>query len=72
MLVGALVFAFVSPHTIPAVPNDEPTATTTEPIATTTDIFDMEPIVPEAKVSTEGWKTCRNEEYGYEFKVPAE
>src|SRR3989339_481017 len=43
------------------------TATST---ATTTSFFDMEPIVPEAKVSTEGWKTCRNEEYGWEVKYP--
>ncbi len=48
------------------------TATTTEPVATSTDIFDMEPIIPEAKVSTEGWKTCRNEEYGWEVKYPEE
>ena len=69
VLVGVLVFVFGMPDT---VPGDTPTATTTEPVATTTDTFDMEPIVPEAKVSTEGWKTCRNEEYGYEFKFPAE
>ncbi|KKS39348.1 MAG: hypothetical protein UU98_C0002G0064 [Parcubacteria group bacterium GW2011_GWD2_42_14] len=52
-------------------------APTTEPVqtntATTTEnLFDMEPLVPEAKVSTEGWKTCRNEEYGWEVKYPAE
>ena len=44
------------------------TATST---ATTTNFFDMEPIIPEAKVSTERWKTCRNEEYGWEVKYPA-
>ena len=49
-----------------------PTPQTATSTATTTSFFDMEPIVPEAKVSTEGWKTCRNEEYGYEFKFPAE
>jgi len=54
------------------VPDEEPTATSTPEVATTTDIFDMEPIVPEAKVSTEGWKTCRNEEYGWEIKYPGE
>jgi len=69
VLVGVLVFVFGMPGT---APGDTPTATSTEPVATTADIFDMEPIVPEAKVSTEGWKTCRNEEYGYEFKFPAE
>ena len=69
VLVGALAFVFVSLDT---VPDEEPTATSTPEVATTTDIFDMEPIVPEAKVSTEGWKTCRNEEYGYEFKFPGE
>ena len=69
VLVGVLVFVFGMPGT---APGDTPTATSTEPVATTTNIFDMEPIVPEAKVSTEGWKTCRNEEYGYEFKFPAE
>ena len=47
-------------------PTEQPTATTT------TDIFDMEPIVPEAKVSTEGWKTCRNEEYGWEVMYPGD
>jgi len=69
VLVGALAFVFVSLDT---VPDEEPTATSTPEVATTTDIFDMEPIVPEAKVSTEGWKTCRNEEYGYEFQFPGE
>ena len=47
-------------------------ATTTEQVASTTDIFSQPPIIPKAKVSTEGWKTCRNEEYGYEFKFPPE
>jgi len=69
VLVGVLVFVFGMPGT---APGDTPTATSTEPVATPTNIFDMEPIVPEAKVSTEGWKTCRNEEYGYEFKFPGE
>ena len=29
-------------------------------------------VVAEAKISTVGWKTCRNEESGYEFKYPAD
>lgn len=49
-------------------------ASTTPPVtsASTTidDLFSQPPIVPEAKVSTEGWKTCRNEEYGWEVKYP--
>ena len=69
VLVGALAFVFVSLDT---VPDEEPTATSTPEVATTTDIFDMEPIIPEAKVSTEGWKTCRNEEYGWEVQYPGE
>ena len=67
VLVGVLVFGM--PGT---APGDTPTATSTEPVATTTDIFDMEPIIPEAKVSTEGWKTCRNEEYGWEISYPGD
>ena len=48
----------------------ETTDPTNEQTATMTSFFDMEPIVPEAKVSTEEWKTCRNEEAGWEVKYP--
>jgi len=72
--LAVLVFAYVLYQTSSNTqPEEQPNATSTIPVATTTtNIFDMEPIVPEAKVSTEGWKTCRNEEYGYEFKFPGE
>jgi len=33
---------------------------------------ELEPTEPQQLVSTEGWETCRNEEYEYEFKYPAE
>lgn len=46
----------------------ESTATSSEVVS----IFDVDPIAPQAKVSTERWKTCRNEEYGYEFQFPGE
>jgi len=50
-----------------------PSATSASTATTTIDdLFSQPPIIPEAKVSTEGWKTCRNEEYGYEFKFPGE
>jgi hypothetical protein len=67
VLLGALVFVLVQS---PSISTDDTNATSTA--TTTTDIFDMEPIIPEAKVSTEGWKTCRNEEYGWEIKYPGE
>lgn len=69
ILLCAVVFVIA---TATKAPGDNPTATSTEQVATTTDIFTMEPIVPEAKVSTEGWKTCRNEEYGWEVKYPGD
>ena len=67
VLVIALAMYLVNNNSTPVESTPEE-----QPMATTTDIFDMEPIVPEAKVSTEGWKTCRNEEYGYEFQFPGE
>lgn len=73
LVAVVLVVAYVGFRgTADDTPTNVPAATTTTRVATTTDIFDMEPIIPEAKVSTEGWKTCRNEEYGYEFKFPGE
>jgi len=50
-----------------------PPATSKSTASTTIDdLFSQPPIIPEAKVSTEGWKTCRNEEYGWEVKYPGE
>ena len=68
LLLGA--GSFFLPKNV-TTPTHEPTRPTTPiPQATTTDIYTMEAIVPEAKVSTEGWKTCRNEEYGWDLQYP--
>ncbi|HCC05547.1 TPA: hypothetical protein DEP58_04605 [Patescibacteria group bacterium] len=66
LLLGVVSFLLPKEAVSPTPEHTQPTT------PTTTDIYTMEPIVPEVKVSTEGWKTCRNEEYGYEFKFPAE
>lgn len=52
-------------------------ATSTIPATTSTDenisSLYIEKIIPEAKIySTVGWRTCRNEKYGYTFKYPSE
>ena len=73
LALGLIAFVFLQKDkSATETPSQSETATSTEQVASTTDIFDMEPIIPEAKVSTEGWKTCRNEEYGYEFQFPGE
>jgi len=65
LVVVATTGLVVWQKTTTSIPQQTATST-----ATTTSFFDMEPIVPEAKVSTEGWKTCRNDEYGWEVKYP--
>jgi hypothetical protein len=72
-IIGAGVY-FYSLETAPQnVAETNPVVVSPEPqkvVATTS--ADMTAVAPQVKVSTEGWKTCRNEEYGYEFKYPAE
>jgi hypothetical protein len=41
-------------------------------VRTNGDTVDIEKVIPQAKISTAGWKTCRNEKYRYEFKFPGE
>ena len=49
-----------------------PVATSTPLVASTTAQIDMTPVVLRARVSTEGWKTCKNIGMGYEFQYPKE
>ena len=74
MIAGGVLLVVAAVVVMQGSEGEEPAVTgmSTTTTATSTDIFAMEPIIPEAKVSTEGWKTCRNEEYGYEFKFPGE
>jgi len=76
MIAGGVLLVVAGVVVMQGSGGEEPavmgTSTATTTASTTEDIFAMEPLVPEAKVSTEGWKTCRNEEYGYEFQFPAE
>jgi phosphate/sulfate permease len=83
-IVGSIIaayFFFQSPVDNNTTENDLP-ATNAEQIKnamssptsaqTNENTLDIEKIVPQAEVSTESWKTCRNEMYGYEFKYPRE
>jgi hypothetical protein len=62
VLVGTGLLVYARTAKVPT-----PTQTT----ASSTPLI-VEKITPTAKISTEGWKTCRNEKRGYEFQYPKE
>jgi hypothetical protein len=69
-IFGAGVYFYTLPTVSQDITGTNPVVQEVRKGATTP--HDVTTVAPQVKVSTEGWKTCRNEEYGYEFNYPAE